>query len=375
VVRTALQRLAPGIAVMTQDGGSFEGPSYWNLQARYLAAVYGTTSTVYDGLTRPVTLPSPGNAPTYAWSSTDSSGVSLPFSDSYRWHDPLRPGLVSWMAHKTGNARAGALMRAWLLNPTEAFQVLWWPTDAALSADTPPRVSTLFKRTGLAALQSGDVTAWLKGGTSKDSHAHLDQGLVGFDKYGIAWAVDPGQGDYSLPQYSSRYATSKRWTYWKVSASGHSELSPPGGMPPLRTAPFTAFASAASDLAASNGTATVDLRQVLPGSTTATRTASLSATGALTISDRVVCSTAHSWVWRWVTDADVTVNGTGALRTITLSRDGYSVTIALSGLPFGSSTTIVAAPSDALGPDGRPLRVVTVSLGSTKDLRLSAVVS
>lgn len=374
LVRTALTRLRPGIAAMTVDGGSFEGPSYWNLQARYLAAVYGTTAAVYAGLTPPVTLPSPGGHPGYAWSSTDSRGVSLPFADAYETPEALRPGLVSWMAHRTGEARAGAIMRAWLERPTEGFQVLWWPTDAALAAATPDRLSKVFKRTGLAVLQAGDTTAWLKGGSSRDAHTHLDLSMVGYSRYGVAWAVDPGKGDYSLPYYSSRTATSKRWSYWKVSAAGHSTLSAPAGQPPLRSAPFSSFTASSPNTLTSNGSATLDLRQVLPGASTATRTASLAADGRLTVTDKVASSLALSWVWRWVTDADVTVTGTGPARLITLTRDKRVVTIALSGLPSGSSVSVVDAPSGAVGPDGRPLRVVTVNLGKTTRLALTATI-
>jgi len=372
LVRAAQGLLLPAVATMTQDGGSFEGPSYWNLQARYLAAVYGTTATVYAGLDTPWTLPSPGGHPAYAWSSTDARGASLPFSDAYPTFERLRPGLVSWMAHRTGEARAGALMRAWLTTPTEAWQVLWWPTEAALQAETPERQSRLFSRTGLAALQAGDVTAWLKGGSTRESHTHLDLGMVGYSRYGIHWAVDPGKGDYSLPQYSSRTATSKRWTYWKVSAAGHSTLSPAAGQPPLRVAPFSAFAASSTTASAGSGTATVDLRQVLPGATSATRTASLAADGTMTVIDRVSSSTALSWVWRWVTDADVAVTGTGPTRLVTLSRSGQAVRIALNGLPAGSTVSVVAGPTDAVGPDGRQLRVVTVVLGRTTRLALSA---
>lgn len=374
LVRTAMLRLGPGLAAMTADGGSYEGPSYFNLQGRYLAAVYGTTHAAH-GDTPPVALPSPAKVPAYAWDSTSATGDSLAFADSLTQPDALRPGLVSWVAHTTGDARAGAFMRAWLQNPTEGFQVLWFPSEAALSAATPDRASTLFRRTGLATLQAGPVTAWLKGGNSLDSHTHLDLGSVGYARYGVQWAVDPGQGDYSLPEYGSRGADSLRWTYWKVAAKGHSGLRPTTGQPPLKRVSFSAFAPSSASAFAGAGYATLDLRAVLPGSSSATRQAALSAEGVLTVADRVRSSLARPWVWGWVTEASVAVAGSGSSRTVTLSQAGHTVRIALTGLPSGSTVSVVSAPSGTVGPTGRALRAVTVTTGKTTALALTAKVS
>jgi hypothetical protein len=374
LAHTALVRLQPGLVAMTQDGGSFEGPSYWNFQSQYLAAVYGTTRSVY-GDDPPLALPSPSRAPAYAWSSTTADSTSLAFSDSLVAPEVLRPGLVSWVAHRTSDARAGAMLRASLQAPTTGYQVLWWPTDAALSAPTPTRVSTLFPRTGLAALQAPGTTAWLKGGSSEGSHAHLDLGTVGFHKDGIDWAVDPGQDDYSLPGYSSRALTSPRWTYWKVSAAGHSTLHAPAGQPPLKVAPFLAFAASSDAPSAGAGRATLDLRSVLPGSSAATRTASLSTSGRLTVVDRVRSSLARSWVWGWVTEASVSVSGSGSTRAVVLAQAGHTARIDLAGLPAGTTVSVVDAPSGAVGPTGKPLRVVTVTTGTTTSLVLTARVS
>ena len=374
LVRTAMLRALPGVKAMTADGGSYEGPTYWNLQGRYLAAIYGTTQAVH-GDTPPLALPSTANVPGYAWSSTTAWGDSLAFSDALTAPDKLRPGLVAWMAHRTGDDKAGAIARQYLQAPTEGFQVLWWPTDEALDAPTPARVSSLYRRTGLVALQADGVTAWLKGGNSHDSHAHLDLGSVGYARYGVQWAVDPGQDDYSLPEYSSRAATSKRWTYWKVAAKGHSGLRPTTGQPPLRTVSFSQFAPSSTSDWASNGYATLDLRSVMPGASSAARQAALSATGQLTVADRVRSSLARSWQWGWVTEASVGISGSGSTRTVTLSQAGKSVRIALSGLPYGSTVGVVSAPSGVVGPTGRALRAVVVTTGRTTFLALNARIS
>lgn len=375
LARTTLLRLVPAAAAMTSDGGSFEGPTYWNLQGRYLAALYGTTQAVYAGRTPPVTLPTATRSASYAWSSTTSTGASLAFADALVAPERLRPGLVAWVAHTTEDARAGALARAWLTAPTEGFQVLWYPTSGALASEAPARASTLFRRTGLAALQAGDTTAWLKAGSSGDSHAHLDLGSVGFSKHGVQWAVDPGQGDYSAAGYDSYAATSKRWTYWKVAAAGHSGLRGAGGQPPRRTAPFVSFRPSSDVGWASAGYVSADLRSVLPGASSATREVALSVAGDLRVADRVKSGTARTWTWSWVTEASVTVSGTGSRRSLTLVQDGHQVVIALSGLPAGSSVSVVAAPSGAVGPTGRALRAVTVTLGKTTFLAVNAQVS
>lgn len=374
LVRAALLRLVPAAAVMTADGGSFEGPTYWNLQARYLGALYGTMDAVY-GDNPPIALPSPSAAATYAWSSVANDGTPLPVGDSLVNPDGLRPGLLAWVAHRTTLPTAGALAREWLTTPGEGFQVLWWPTDGALATAQPSRVSSLFRRTGIASLQAGSTTAWLKGGTSKESHAHLDLGSVGFYKHGIQWAVDPGKDDYGLPQYSSSAATSKRWTYWKVSSKGHSTVQPAAGQPPLRSAPFSSFSPGSGSGWGGAGSATTNLLNAMPGASSATRTAGLSTSGVLTVADRVRSSVARSWTWKWITDAGIAISGSGSTRTVTLARDGRVVKIVLTGLPAGSSATVVTGPTSAKGPDGRQLRAVTLVLGKTTSLALNATVS
>ncbi|HUR14218.1 MAG TPA: hypothetical protein VM097_06960 [Mycobacteriales bacterium] len=367
LARAALVELVVGARAMTADGGSFEGPSYWNLQARYLGGAYGTVASTY-GTSPPVALPAPSRTADYAWSSVTADGSSLAFADSLVDPEGLRPGLVTWVAHRTSSPAAGALARMSLVVPTEGFQLLWWPTDEALAAPPPARASSLFRRTGLAALHAGTTTAWLKGGTTKEEHTHLDLGNVGFYKHGLQWAVDPGQDDYALEGYGSSNAESKRWTYWKVAARGHTTLRPTAGQPPLRSAPFTAFSP-------TSGVARVDLLGAMPGASTASRTCTLSPEGVLVVRDRVTSTLARSWLWGWVTDADVTVAGTGSTRTISLTRDDHVVQIVLSGLPARTAISVVSAPSTATGPTGLPLRAVTVTLGATTSLAVTATVS
>jgi hypothetical protein len=367
LARAALTRLQPALKAMTADGGSFEGPTYWNLQARSIGAVYGTTAAVY-GANPPLTLPNPNRTATYAWNSVAPDGSPLPVSDALVDPEKLRPGILAWVAHTTSLATAGALARQWLTTPGEGFQMLWWPTEGALAAPAPARSSTLFSRTGIAALQAGSVTAWLKGGTSREEHAQLDIGSVGFYKHGTQWAVDPGEDSYSLPEYFSSHADSKRWTYWKVAAKGHSSLHPAAGQPALRSSSW-------SDFSSTSRTAVLNTANVMPGASYAKRTVALSATGTMTVADRVTSRTARSWVWTWVTDAGISVSGSGSTRTITLARDGHTVRIVLTGLPARSTVGVVTGPTSAKGPDGRQLRVITATLGPTTSLLLRATVS
>ena len=118
--------------------------------------------------------------------------------------------------------------------------------------------------------------------------------------------------------------------------------------------------------------ATLDLRSVLPGSATATRQVALSTAGSLTLADRVSSITARRWTWSWVTDATARITGSGSTRTVTLTRDGRTVRLAVTGLPGGSSASVVSAPSGVVGPDGRALRVVVLTLGATRALALGA---
>jgi hypothetical protein len=126
--------------------------------------------------------------------------------------------------------------------------------------------------------------------------------------------------------------------------------------------PVTAVAPIRS---VSSSAASVDLRQALPGTTTATRTVTHGST-SMVIKDVVRAPAAKDLTWQWVTDASVTL---GTNRAV-LRRDGQAVTIVLSGVPAGSVLAAVPAPDK--GPDGKALTILKLTMPRVTSLDLTA---
>jgi hypothetical protein len=194
----------------------------------------------------------------------------------------------------------------------------------------------------------------LKGGSNVLTHAHLDLGTVSFFRKGIQWAVDPGMTPSTTPGY---YSALQRYTYWKPGTSAHSTLALPGvNQPVTAVAPIRSVSSSA---------ASVDLRQALPGTTTATRTVTHGST-SLVIKDVIRAPAAKDLTWQWVTDASVTL---GTNRAV-LRRDGRAIAIVLAGVPAGSVLAAVPAPDK--GPDGKTLTILKLTMPRVTSLDLTA---
>jgi len=367
LAKAALTQFSRTSRALMSDGGTPEGPSYWTMTARYVAAVWGTARGVYDS--PPVPLPDVAKFIDYQWNSTSYDGTYLRYADTVNARDPMLPFVPAFAAHTTDDPRAAVLARDALADPRWAVQALWWPKDSAWGMSSPTKTSTRFARSGVTTLHSRWATLWLSGGNSADSHTQLDSGSVGYYRHGIQWAVDPGQGNYAAPQYFSYWAGSRRWNYFQISARGHSTImSPtdPAGHTPLVNSQLT-------PINPQDNSAGVSLTSALPGASGATRVATLRPDGSATVVDSIAAAKPTAWRWQWVTDATVgLIKSKGAF---TLTRNGKRVTVDLDNIPAGSSLKVVAAPSGARSPEGRALRIVVLTTAPTTRLALTAKIS
>lgn len=346
LAQASLRSIQPALQMITADGGTQEGPGYWTYQSRAIALLYATLPNAYGNV--PVGMPSLAKVSVYAMNSTDPDGRPSPFGDSLP--NEFSALMPAWDAHVRHDPAVAAWVAGRFSQKPDAY-LMWWRTPPG---SLPAKRTTVFPHTGLAALQLPASTATLKGGENVLTHSHLDLGTVSFYRKGVQWSVDPGMMPNTTPGY---YSALQRFTYWKPGTSAHSTLGFTGVNQPV--------AAKAAIHAVSGSAASVDLRQALPGTTTATRTVTHGTT-SLVIRDVIGASVAKDMTWQWVTDATVTL---GANRAV-LRRDGQAISIVLTGVPAGSILTAVPAPDT--GADGKALTILKLEMPQVRSLDLTA---
>ncbi len=346
LAKAALTAVQPALKTLTTDGGTYEGPSYWNYQSTAVSSLYSTAANVYQ--TAPVPLPSLNRVSKYTIDAATPAGQAVPFADSTpQRRSPLMPAWDSF-------TRQDAAVSGWVIKEYQKardVRLLWWWT----SPTTPPQpASAVFPATGLAVLQAQGRTAALKGGTNGSLHSHLDLGTFSYSSKGVDWIIDPGPGSYSLPGY---FSNTQRWTHWKTSTASHSTISDTGKNQPL---------TASAPLAVPSTTGAVaDLRAALPGTTKALRSASLTSAGVI-LKDSIQAPRPRDLRWQIVTDADVTVNASKA----TLIKSGQTLTITFTGAP--TTAQLTATPAPETSSTGAKLTLITLSLPQVTALTLIA---
>lgn len=345
LAKESLTSIQPALKMITTDGGTQEGPGYWTYQSRAMAVLYSTLPNLYA--TNPVTMPSLAKVSGYAMNSTDPNERPTPFADATPAE--LSPLMPAWDAH----VRKDPAVAAWVANKfrqkPDAY-LMWWDSPAGA---LPPKKSAVYPQTGFAALHIPAATATLKGGVNSANHAHLDLGTVSVFRRGVQWSVDPGAPEVAPLNY---YAGPTRWTYWKPGTSAHSTLTVQSANQPTTAVAAITMPSASS--------AVVDLRQALPGTSSATRTVSHGST-ATVIKDTMQSAKPLDLVWQWVTDASV---GLGSDRAV-LRRSGQTLVLRFTGIPKGSTLTAVPAPEK--GPAGQALTIVKLSMPQVQTLALT----
>lgn len=346
LAKESLVSIQPALRMITTDGGTQEGPGYWTYQSRAIAVLYATMRNAY--LSQPVAMPSLSKVSAYAMNSTGPDGRPTPFADALP--NELSALMPAWDAYRRKDPSVAAWVAGRFAQKPDAYLMWWWTPQGTL----PAKRSAVYPHTGLAVLQLPGSTATLKGGDNVLPHSHRDLGTISFFRRGVQWAVDPGTMPNTTPGY---YSAEQRLTYWKPGTSAHSTIS------------FTGENQPAGALAAvkrvATSAASVDLREALPGTSTATRTITHGTT-SMVIKDVIRANSAKDMTWQWVTDASVSLGHNRAV----LRRDGQAITIALSGVPAGSTLSAARAPD--VGPDGKVLTILKLAMPTVDSLDLTA---
>ena len=285
LVKSAVSAGLPGMQLLAADGGTPEGPAYWNLQSVPVAGLLSTWKQAFP-TGGPVTMPDMSKTADYAFQLPDTTSqldpITPTYSDAKDQGKQLRSTLPAWVA--SYNPTEAAVTLAKQATTTNGIQMIWWPaSDPGVGSQT----NKVFATSGIAVLRSSTGTAWVTAGVPVDVHTHLQAGGVSWIRNGVQWGIDPGAGDYKQTGYFNVLPDGQRWRYFQPGVKAHSTLSTAitatdpgqvlGGLTPMQL---------------SGSTITVAMKNALRSVTSATRTVTLGDDGRLTIDDVVTGSVA-----------------------------------------------------------------------------------
>jgi hypothetical protein len=237
----ARSSVAQYLRTLAPDGGSPEGPMFWNYGTRYavlfLAALDSALGDEF-GLAASRGLAETGN---YRIHAIGPRGLQFNYSDT-RETVEAAPQML-WLARRFERPEYARHELAVAAARASIFHLVWYalaqpggplPLDAAFRG-----VAAAFFRSGW---DEGAVYVGFKGGDSGASHSQLDLGTFVLDALGRRWAVDLGGDDYDLPGYFD--FQQQRWSYYRNRTEGQNTLVLEGAnQRPRAKAPLIAFDS------------------------------------------------------------------------------------------------------------------------------------
>jgi len=338
-VRAGLAGARSGLDVLNVDGGSPEGPVYWNFQTVPAAGLLSSIDATLPQRTV-ARVPSLSKAGRFALQmaapALSGDRETTRYSDAR--DTVLRCTLPAWIAGRYGDPDAITVAIEGQLR--QGVELLWWPRDEV----NAPLQDAAFPASGVAVLRAGEATAWLLGQPALTNHTQLDAGAVTVRVGGVDWSLDAGYG-VEGPGYSEDRPDGRRWTYPQTLPAWHSTVR-------TFTSPsdLGQVVGATAPVAIRAGSAVVDLTSVLRGATQAERRISLTAS-ELTVAD-TIRGQRQPYAWSWITQASVRVTGT----TIELAADGRRAALTFDALPSGARITTSRVPG-ALGMPGTRIQV------------------
>jgi Heparinase II/III-like protein len=239
VISHARPAIAEIMQLFAPDGGSEEGPAYWNYATIYnalyinsldsaLGTDFGAAESLGFSLTPGYRIQTIGPTNLYA-NFGDASPAVAPAPQMFwfakRFHRPAYAAMErQLMTSLDGH------MDSYTLKDSERFAALglfWSALNTEPDAGSEPPLVQSFSRVDQAFMRSAwhnPLAAYigLKGGDAHASHTHLDLGSFVFDDFGQRWAIDLGADNYGLPGY---FTSPKRWSYYRLGTEGHNTIT------------------------------------------------------------------------------------------------------------------------------------------------------
>lgn len=219
-ISTIMWRFAP-------EGAWYEGPSYWELVARFTIKLIECANTTLGTSLGLDTATGLSGSSEYMLYSQSPLGI-YPYGDALIGTKCYSPEMI-WYAEYYGKKDVEALVvdKCIFKNGEDfALGLLWkdphlnaenvtLPLDKFYEIDD----SLIFLRDSWTNEEQTFVG--IHAGKTNTAHYHLDGGSFIFDSMGVRWAHDIGQQNYNIPGYWDEV---RKWTIYGLRAEAHNTL-------------------------------------------------------------------------------------------------------------------------------------------------------
>jgi len=229
VLNWVRKRVAMGIAEYEPDGPWPEGPGYWDLSTDSTVCLLDSLTTALGsdlGLSNSEGLSKTGAYLAYV---TGPTGKVFNYSDLWASYDNPAPAFTYWLARRYDRPDLVDWVEKRMDGRAASPGHVLWYWRPARAAPFRGELDRIIKgAVDLAAFRSSwdDPNALfvcIKGGRNGGGHVNLDLGTFVMDALGVRWVTDLGGDSYSLPGYSTAWASnSPRWKYFRPSSHSHS---------------------------------------------------------------------------------------------------------------------------------------------------------
>ncbi|MEM5011277.1 heparinase II/III family protein [Niallia taxi] len=224
IIKYAISSVQRSLKSYPDDGGTEEGPSYWNYATKYLAfflsSMDASLGTDY-GLSKIRGLSETGYYPIYV---TGYDGV-FNIGDG-RESDFDNLSQLFWLSNRYNKPQIASPALK-IYNP---LNIVWYKVSKSKeNYDTSIPLDKTFKgeKTGIVTMRgswkdSNSFFVGIHGGDNQASHGDLDVGTFVLDVLGVRWAGELGAEDYNSKGYSD--LKSGRWLYYRKRTEGQNTL-------------------------------------------------------------------------------------------------------------------------------------------------------
>lgn len=219
IIQKALSSVKNSLVTYGEDGGTEEGPGYWNYQTKYLALLLSSLETSlgtdYE-YSKVKGLAKTGYYPIY----TKGNNGLFNIGDSQEDNFTILPQLF-WFSNKFNKPELSSNV----LPTYSPLNIIWYRPSEEKNYSLP--LDKIFNdNAGIVTMRSSwdseSSFVGIHAGDNQASHGDLDIGTFVLDALGERWAIDLGMDDYNLPGYFDK--KSNRWNYYRKRAEGQNTL-------------------------------------------------------------------------------------------------------------------------------------------------------